>query len=419
MPRIVVTVDMIATGTDVRPIEILLFMRLVKSRNYFEQMRGRGTRVVGKDELRLVTGDAREKDRFVLVDAVGVTKVEPVERTPTLNRKRSETLPKLLQKLVHMNQGSFDPDTIVTIADRLARMGRKLNEADRAEIATVSGGQTVTELTHGLVDAVDANRIEDQALADGAADPPAEDELEAAAQKLMAASAYPLQANPALRVLLQELYERTEITLDDVSADEVVRSKFDEDPEAAARRTIDSFRDYIEANQDEITALEIIMAQPYNKRELTFETVKELGERIGGLPNNWTTEGLWRAYQRVEKDRVRGASAPRVLTDIVALVRHTVRPEDDLLIPYPELVAQRYENWLAEQEAAGRSFTPEQRWWLDHIAEHIGVNLAIRPEHLDIGAFFQRGGRGGARRDLGDEWLDVLDEMNEELVVLE
>ena len=86
-PRIAVTVDMIATGTDVKPIECLIFMRDVRSKNYFEQMKGRGTRTLGVDDLKKVTPSASEnKDHFVIVDAVGVTKSKKTE-TRTLERK--------------------------------------------------------------------------------------------------------------------------------------------------------------------------------------------------------------------------------------------------------------------------------------------------------------------------------------------
>ena len=148
------------------------------------------------------------------------------------------------------------------------------------------------------------------------------------------------------------------------------------------------------------------------------QRIEELAAAIEQPPHNWTTERLWRAFQQLEQDRVRGARAERVLADIVALVRHTLRPEDSPLEPYPDLVRQRYENWLAEQAAAGRTFTDAQRWWLDRIAAHIGVNLEIQPAHLDIGEFFNRGGRMAARRDLGADWQQIIEEMNEVLVVV-
>ena len=71
-PRIVVTVDMISTGTDIRPLECLLFMHDVKSRVYFEQMKGRGTRTISSTDFRAVTRDAFNKTHFVIIDAVGV-----------------------------------------------------------------------------------------------------------------------------------------------------------------------------------------------------------------------------------------------------------------------------------------------------------------------------------------------------------
>src|SRR5207302_11320181 len=75
-PRIVVTVDMIATGTDVKPLEVVMFMRSVKSRSFFEQMKGRGVRVVDDTDFQAVTWDATSKTHFVIVDCVGVCEQE-------------------------------------------------------------------------------------------------------------------------------------------------------------------------------------------------------------------------------------------------------------------------------------------------------------------------------------------------------
>ncbi len=72
---------MIATGTDVKPIEVLIFLRDVKSELYFEQMKGRGARTISPEKLREVTPDAEAKTRFVLIDAVGVSE-SPEVRLP-------------------------------------------------------------------------------------------------------------------------------------------------------------------------------------------------------------------------------------------------------------------------------------------------------------------------------------------------
>ena len=95
-PRIAVTVDMISTGTDVKPIECVFFLRNVKSAGFFEQMKGRGVRVISPDKLRTVTPSAKIKDRFIIVDAVGVCEQDKTD-SQTLNRQPSATLEELLE----------------------------------------------------------------------------------------------------------------------------------------------------------------------------------------------------------------------------------------------------------------------------------------------------------------------------------
>jgi type I restriction enzyme R subunit len=98
MPRVAVTVDMIATSTD----EVVMFMRAVKSRTFFEQMKGRGVLIIKPDDLQSVTPDAQVKDHFVIVDAVGVceqgkTDSRPMEQKPTVSFE------KLLQAVAFGN----------------------------------------------------------------------------------------------------------------------------------------------------------------------------------------------------------------------------------------------------------------------------------------------------------------------------
>src|SRR5439155_286176 len=126
-PRIAVTVDMIATGTDVRPLECVFFMRSVKSRTYFEQMKGRGVRIIDPNDLRGVTPDASAKDRFVIVDAVGVTETDLADTQP-LDRKPTVPLDKLLRRI---SFGNRDPDVVSTVAGRIARLDRRLTKEDR------------------------------------------------------------------------------------------------------------------------------------------------------------------------------------------------------------------------------------------------------------------------------------------------
>src|SRR5439155_2798295 len=136
-PRIVVTVDMIATGTDVKPLECLLFLRDVKSLSYFEQMKGRGCRVASLDEMAKVNQEARPKTHFVIVDAVGVCESGKATSKP-LDRKPSVGFDKLL---IFVGAGGADPDTTSSLADRLARLGRQTTAEQDQRIARAAGGK--------------------------------------------------------------------------------------------------------------------------------------------------------------------------------------------------------------------------------------------------------------------------------------
>ena len=141
-PRIAVTVDMISTGTDVKPIECVFFMRNVKSAGFFEQMKGRGVRVISPDKLKVVTPSATAKDRFIIVDAVGVCEQDKTD-SHTLNRKPSATLPELLE---YVAQGGTDPDALTTLAGRLARLQREFSSEQLAGLRDLAGGKSFPDL---------------------------------------------------------------------------------------------------------------------------------------------------------------------------------------------------------------------------------------------------------------------------------
>ena len=390
-PRIAVTVDMIATGTDVRPLECVFFMRSVKSRTYFEQMKGRGVRVINEADFQAVTPDARAKTRFVIVDAVGVTDGElsdtqPLERQPTV------ALEKLLRQLAF---GSREPDLISTVASRLARLDVQLTKDDRDQLEQLAG-RPLREITRGLVDAVES----------------AVDRQPEEAKLLLNAAVEPLASNPELREQLVEVRRSYEQTLDEFSQDRVLEAGYSQDAADRARRTVDSFRAFIEEHKDGITALQIIYSRPYSQR-LTFAVIKELANTIGRPPYQWTPNRLWEAYQTLDRSKVRG-SGSRVLTDIVSLVRFALEQEDEL-VPYPEIVGQRFQAWLLTQENAGRTFTAEQLKWLRQIREHVAASLAIDAEDFEYVPFVEQGGVGRAYELFGEELAPLLDELNEAL----
>jgi type I restriction enzyme R subunit len=410
-PRIVVTVDMIATGTDIKPLEIVMFMRSVKSRNFFEQMLGRGVRVIDPNDLKGVTPDANAKTHFVVIDAVGVTERNLAETAP-LERKRAIAFETLLKEIAF---GVVDADSLSSLADRLARLDRQLGEADRAAIVALAAGTTLNQIVGGIVAALDPDAHVEAARAANDLHPeeePTREQIARAKQRLLTEAAKPLAANPPLREKLIEVKKRFEQIIDGISEDRVLYAGFSQDGKDRALEIVTSFRDYIEENKDEITALQVLYSRPYARRPRLKE-IRELADAISAPPRNWTTDMLWQAHETLEKSRVRG-SGGRVLTDLVSLVRYAIG-EDDELVPYPEQVNERFAAWLAQQEVNGRAFTDEQRGWLEAIRDHIASSLRIEADDFEYAPFAQRGGIGRVYEVFGPEFPRLLEELNEVL----
>jgi type I restriction enzyme R subunit len=408
-PRIAVTVDMIATGTDVKPIECVVFMRMVRSRQFFEQMKGRGVRIINPTDLQAVTPDATVKDRFVLVDAVGVT--DPQHRlqdTTPLDRNPKVAFDKLLHNLA---LGSRDPNLVSSIASRLARLNFRLSKPDREELEAVAG-VSITALAESLVDALDPDRhIEAAKLATGALEP-ADTDIRAAADRMIAGAVGPLADNPSFREKLVEMRRSYDQVIDATSVDEVTHAGYSKDAADRARVTISSFRAYIDEHKDEIIALQILYSRPYKQR-LAWKDVKELATAIGRSPQRWTPDSLWNAYETLDKSKVRG-SGPRVMADIVQIVRYAIG-EDEELVAYPERVNEHFASWLAQQEQAGHTFTLEQMQWLDRIRDHVAGSLAVSTDDFQYTPFVEHGGIGRAYEVFGNELAPLLRELNEAL----
>lgn len=408
-PRIAVTVDMIATGTDVKPLECVVFMRTVKSRNYFEQMKGRGVRVINPTDLQAVTPDAVVKDRFVIVDAVGATETELVDTQP-LDREPTVPFEKLINRL---RLGDRTDDTISTIAGRLARLAKRLPPEDLEDIATLAG-MPLSTLVHGLVEALDPDRrLEAAQAATGLTDPPASD-VTAAGQRLVAAAVEPLVGNETLLQLLVDAKTSTEQLVDQVSQDSILHAGFSADATDRAHKTVAQFRQYLDQHKDELAALQILYNQPYRVRELTYRDIRDLAHSIERTHPAWTPDYLWDAYGVLDKSKVRGRPE-RILTNLVSLVRYAIQADDEL-VPYPEQVSHRFAGWLVRQEQAGRTFTDEQKAWLERIRDHLATSLHITTEDLMEPGFTEHGGLGKAHQLFGDQLPTILTELEQELV---
>ncbi len=430
MPRIAVTVDMIATGTDIKAVEIVMFMRAVKSRAFFEQMKGRGVRVMKADDLQSVTPDAKAKDHFVIVDAVGVCEQDKTDSRP-MEQKPTVSFEKLMQAVAF---GNTEDDVLTSLAGRLARMEHRISADDDKKIRAASGGLGLKDLAHRIIQSLDPDLY--PPLGEGTVTPSplageggGEGVVISPFEKggrggistrdtIVQAAVKPLH-DPALRQLLIELKAKTEITIDHVSADEVIDVGFSPEALDRAKGMVQSFEKFIKDNKDEITALQVLYSKPY-KHRLTFEDVKELADAIEKPPYLWNESQLWNAYAALEKSKVKGASGKRILTDLVSLVRFAIH-QDNELIPFPERVNANFKAWLATQqgrhpgEGRGPGFTPEQMKWLEMIRDHIAANLGIEPNDFEYAPFTQEGGLGKVHQLFGDKLNAIIEELNEKL----
>lgn len=401
-PRIAITVDMIATGTDVKPLEVLIFLRDVKSELYFEQMKGRGARTITPEKLREVTPDAEAKTRFVLIDAVGVSESLKTVSQP-LERDRAVSFDKLIDEIA---AGRRDDDAFATLAARLAALDRRIGDKDRAAITKASGGVDLSGLAARLLDAIDPDALAERLPKDA---PDAEQKKIREVAKEQAAT---ILDDPALRRLLKEVKAAADIRIDTISTDAVVSSGWDENKAAG---TVERFKQFLAEKRDELTALQILYQLPYARRRLTYEAVDDLREALKRPP--WLLEpiNIWRAYKRLASDKVRGNPAG-TLADIVMLVRYALS-QSETLEPLPSLMAGRFNLWLGREEKAGRVYSDEQRVWLMAIRDHLGVNIEIRVEDMvDAPEFSARGGIVKARALFGARLPALLDELNEVLV---
>ena len=389
-PRIAVTVDMIATGIDVKPIECLIFMRDVRSRNYFEQMKGRGTRTLCKDDLQKVTPSATEnKDHFVIVDAVGVTKSKKTDTRP-LERKPSVSLKELMMSVA---MGAKDADTLTSLANRLVRLNSQMTDEERIDFkknVTKSAGV----LAENLLNSFD------------------EDYLQGKNRDEVIHEAVLPFYNPKVRQYIENMRRVHEQVIDNVNLDKVEFAGFDTDQEKAADRAIATFREFINENKDEIVALRIIYDQAYADRPMLIEELKALYEKL--TAKNVTVERLWNCYAIKKPEKVKKGVMAKIV-DLISLIRYELGFADNLA-PFADRVNYNFMQWTLKCNAGNIHFTEEQMKWLRLIKDHIISSLSVESSDLDYNPFDGMGGLGRFYELFGDNYETILHQMSIELV---
>ncbi len=396
--RIAVTVDMVATGTDVKPLECVLFMRDVRSGTYFEQMKGRGARSISDSDFQAVTEEGVHKDRFVIVDAIGVTEHDFVDVTVT-DRVKTVSLDSLLKKAAARE---LTQDEAATLGSRLSKLGLRMTASERDEIAAIAG-VTIEEMSQQLVKSVNPDEI-----ANAIANAPEGTPEEVAVHEFVQSLTGVLATSQILRDKLVTMHQSKYIIRDEVTPDSLLFAGGVPDLELA-ERLVSDWKQYLEDNKDEITALQLLYSKPSNSG-VTHKELEDLIAAIRKPHQDWTPAIIWKSYELLNKTN---RSIKNKTVDLVSLVRFTlgVMPE---LVPFADVVEERYLGWLLTQEQSGARFSAEQKRWLDAIKDYICTGVTFDTPALDAVPFIDWGGSDGFERDFTDP-IHIIDDLNQAL----
>lgn len=424
-PRVAVTVDMIATGTDIRPLEVLLFMRDVKSRTYYEQMKGRGTRTCSLEELKATGTPAAKytKDHFVIIDAIGVEKSQKTDSRP-LEKKPGMSLKEVLEG-IHM--GHRDEDMLTTLANRLMRLDKQINEKEKTAFAEKANGKTITQVVKELLHVYDPDTIENLQQKIKGENPGAAPDVISATFNTRHASmveqATAVFNDYELRNYVIDVRKKYDQTIDHINPDEIVKMGWVKDHAAAAQSLIMEFTQWIEANKNEITALQIFYGQPYRRRELTYKMISELFERLTQEKPVIKLGQLWDAYATQEDHEAEGKLVKRLprsekpkqeLMLLVSILRKAIGV-DEWLTAYDSTVDRNFQEWVFKKQAGNLKFTQEQMEWLRMIKDYVAASFHIERDDFDLSPFNAQGGLGKMWQLFGEKTDEIIEELNEAL----
>lgn len=413
-PRIAVTVDMIATGTDVKPLEVLLFMRDVKSVNYFEQMKGRGTRTINKDTLQKVSKTAKSKTHFVIVDAIGATKSKKTDSRP-LERKPTIPMKDLLGAVA---MGVADEDLFLSLANRLIRLEKQITEKEKDKLLEFSVGKNLKQITKELLTAYDQDAIDDKAQIEIDKIPVQDrtpallDEAKKTAQEELIKQAA-ATFNGELNDYLDNVRREHEQIIDSVNIDSITKSEWDTTSVEKASATVKDFTEYLELHKDEIKALSIFYNQPYNRRAITFKMIKEVFDKMTLEKPMLAPDYVWNAYATLEE--VKSEQPKDELTALVSLIRRACGIDGELRA-FGKTIEANFKNWIFKQNAGQHNrFTNEQMDWLRMIKDHVVSSYHIEKEDFEYTPFDKHGGIGKFYQLFKNDYEKIIEELNEVL----
>lgn len=416
LPRIAVTVDMIATGTDVKPLECLLFMRDVKSRNYFEQMKGRGTRTIDLDDLKKVTPTAKfTKDHFVIVDAIGVTKSLKTDSRP-LEKKPGVPLKDLLGAIA---VGARDEDLFTSLAGRLARLEKQVTEKEKTIFQEKANGKSISQVVKELLNAYNPDTLEEiryqiEIQYAGVSPLLKEEKYNEQVKHLQEEAAAVF--NGELNSYIENVRKAHAQVIDHINPDKLLNLGWDKDNTEKAQTLIQDFTAWIETHKDEITALQIFYSQPYRRRELTYKMIREVHELLKTEKPLLAPLHVWRAYEQLgaSAGSAPNGSPKNELIALVSLIRK-VSGIDASLTAFDKTVDKNFQEWVFRKQAGTLKFTEEQMQWLRMIKDYVANSFHIDQDDFDLSPFIANGGLSKMWNLFGEQTDEIINELNEAL----
>lgn len=351
--RIAVTCTLVATGTDVKPLEVVMFMRDVESLPLYIQMKGRGVRTIGDEQLRNVTPNAFSKDCFYLVDAVGVTEhaqtVKPIDDGPTT---KTITLKELLE---HISHGYIPDEYLKRLAATLARIHNKANDSQRKEFARLCHDD-MKELSARIYDVLEKGILpsfvstEEPNLERKGLVSPLANHANARRYLLILAAGFVNTLMPGEDTLISKGF-----SIED------------------AKNTTEAFEDFCKEYYDEIEALRIIYSNA--GEPITYSMLKDLERKLKMANNHFTPKQIWNSYAILSPSKVKRSTTKEesdALTNIIQLVRFAFR-QIERLDSVVTTSKQYFNLWLGQTQ---REITDKQREVISRIVDYIASNGA-------------------------------------------
>lgn len=353
--RIAVTCTLVATGTDVKPLEVVMFMRDVMSKPLYVQMKGRGVRTIGDEQLRNVTPNAFSKDCFFLVDAVGVTEHEMRIPAAGTDNEPKETISfkRLLELITH---GNVTDQYLRMLASRLARIYSKCTEEQRNKFIELAY-MDMKELSSSIFDNLE------QALL-----PPFVDINQPNLERkgLVASIVNHPDARQYLLILNAGFIE---ILMP--GEDTLISKGFSMEE---AKETTDAFEKYCNDHRDDIEALRIIWNNEGDP--LSYEVLKDLENRLKMANSRFSSNRLWNSYSLISPKDVRKHTTREeqaAMTNIIQLVRYAFHQIEKLDSVYA--TAQQYFNlWCGQRN---NEKTPKQIEVMRQVVDYVASNGAV------------------------------------------